>query len=98
MKYLLPLLFLLGSIGLANPQKIELGEDVWERLLPQADPIEYHRPHLIATPTQDVNLLIRENAWSGKLLVIGIKGKHTESIRLCKKYGSYTQDLSLIHI
>ena len=92
MKYLLPLLFLLGSIGLASPQRAELDESVWDLFLPQPEPFEYHRPHFVADPTQDVNLLIRENAVSGELLVIGIKGKHTESIRLCKKYGSYTQD------
>ena len=82
------LFFLLGSLALGNTQD----DRSWVMGIPSPDPIEYLRPDLIADPTQDVNLLIRENAWSGKLLVIGISGKHTESIRLCKKYGSYTQD------
>jgi hypothetical protein len=82
------LFFLLGSVALGNTQD----EHSWIMGIPRPDPIEYIRPDIIATPTQDVNLLIRENAWSGKLLVIGISGKHTESIRLCKKYGSHTQD------
>ena len=70
------------------------GQDArtWSIGIPRPDPIAYHRPHLVAGPTQDVNQLIRENAVSGKLLVVGITGKHTESLRLCKKYGSYTQD------
>jgi hypothetical protein len=82
------LFFLLGSLALGNTQD----DRSWVMGIPSPDPIEYLRPDLIADPTQDVNLLIRENAWSGKLLVIGISGKHTESIRLCKKYGSHTQD------
>ena len=84
------LFFLLGSVALGNTQD----DRSWSMSIPRPDPIEYHRPdpHLIADPTHDVNLLIRENAISGELLVIGISGKHTESIRLCKKYGSYTQD------
>ena len=90
MKFLLPLLFLLGSVSLASPQ--ELGVPHESILFPCPEPIEYGTPVIIADPTQDVNELIRDNAISGELFVIGISGKHTESLRLCKKYGAYTKD------
>ena len=60
--------------------------------VPLPDEFAIRRPDIVAYPFNDINALVRENARSGELFVLGIVGKHDDSLRLCKKYGAHTQD------
>ena len=76
-----------------EPQDYTKG-DVIKRIgkVPKPDEIKILRPHVVAYPGDDVNEVVREHAVSNKLFVLGIAGKHDESLRLCKKYGAHTRD------
>ena len=60
--------------------------------VPLPDPLIIHEPDIIAYPGDDINLLVREYAYSDELFVLGIVGKHNDTLRLCKKYGAHTKD------
>lgn len=60
--------------------------------VPIPDPIDIKQPDIIAYPGDDINQLVREYAYSDELFVLGIVGKHGDSLRLCKKYGAHTKD------
>ena len=60
--------------------------------IPGPDPFVFYRPTVVANPGDDINKIVRDGALSGRLFVLGIVGKHSQSLRLCKKYGAYPQN------
>tara|TARA_R100001594_G_scaffold114425_1_gene149265 strand:- start:2186 stop:3421 length:1236 start_codon:yes stop_codon:yes gene_type:complete len=83
-------------ISAQNPQdegKQSIVKDIFDvGDVPIPEPLVIHEPDIIAYPGDDINQLVREYAYSDELFVLGIVGKHSDSLRLCKKYGAHTKD------
>jgi hypothetical protein len=60
--------------------------------IPRPDKFDIRKPDVVAYPNDDMNEIVRNNAKSGELFVLGVAGKHNDSLRLCKKYGAHTSD------
>ena len=89
----LTLAFLLPSQDLERGGDTGRPEDGFKsKDVPTPDPIDIKEPDIIAYPGDDINKIVRDNAYGGELFVLGILGKHNDSLRLCKKYGAHTQD------
>ena len=89
----LTLAFLLPSQDLDRGGDTGRPEDGFNlKDVPTPDPIDIKEPDIIAYPGDDINKIVRDNAYGGELFVLGILGKHNDSLRLCKKYGAHTQD------